>query len=281
MANYNLVYVMKFPTREINDLRVGLNQHPLLNSKIINSKKGLQLFMEHHVFAVWDFMSLVKSLQNHICKSSDCWVPTNKTRGVNKSARLINEIVLAEETDYNLDGNQVVSHFELYCEAMLELGADITQINKWLSTLENGQIPTNFYNNLIPPASSPFVEKTFEFISTKKPHIIAAVFAFGRETVIPGMFTRLVSQLEFTEINCPKLFYYLARHIEIDGEEHGPASNALVENLCKDDPILIEEAKNAAIAAILSRIKLWDDVASIIQLNEYNQMPDNRVSIAV
>ena len=124
-------------------------------------------------------------------------------------------------------------------------------------------------------------EKTFEFISTKKPHIIAAVFAFGRETVIPGMFTRLVSQLEFTEINCPKLFYYLARHIEIDGEEHGPASNALVENLCKDDPILIEEAKNAAIAAILSRIKLWDDVASIIQLNEYNQTPDNRVSIAV
>jgi hypothetical protein len=270
---------MIFPTEEINKLKKNLNQHPLLNGRLINNKSSLKLFMEHHVFAVWDFMSLVKSLQNHLCQSSDCWVPGEKSRKIINSARLINEIVLAEETDYNLDGKNIISHFDLYCEAMLEIGADITQIHQWLSSLNNGLIPINFNNNLIPSASSLFVKKTFEFISTKKPHIIAAAFSFGRETVIPEMFTRLVSQLELTEISCPKLFYYLARHIEIDGEEHGPASYTLVENLCEKNTVLIQEAEKAAIESIQSRIKFWDNVAAIIELKEYSQDPDNRGSI--
>ena len=272
---------MTFPTEKINKLKNTLNQHPLLNGRIIKDKSSLQQFMAYHVFAVWDFMSLIKSLQNHLCPSNDCWVPDNKSRERMRSARLINEIVLAEETDYNLDGKNITSHFDLYCEAMVEIGADTAQIYEWLGSLENGSIPVTFDDNLIPTAASAFVEKTFELILTKKPHIIAAAFAFGRETVIPEMFTRLVSQLELTEISCPKLFYYLTRHIEIDGEEHGPASYALVENLCEKNPILIQEAEKAAIESIQSRIQFWDNVASIIELKEYNQCPSDRASLPV
>ena len=252
---------MKLASEEIKRQKRRLNDHPLLNNQIINNLSELQIFMEHHVFAVWDFMSLVKSLQNHLCKSSNCWVPKEKSQLTSKSARLINEIVLAEETDYNLDGQSIVSHFELYCESMVEIGADSTQVKSWVSSLHTGHVPLSFNSTLIPHASQPFIEKTFEFIQTKKPHVIAAAFAFGRENIIPGMFERLVAQLNLTKINCPKLFYYLARHIEIDGDEHGPASEALVENLCEGNALCIKEAENAAIEAIQSRIKFWDDVA--------------------
>ena len=272
---------MKFPIKEINKQKKLLNEHALLNNQIINDMSELQIFMEHHVFAVWDFMSLVKSLQNHLCKSSDCWVPNDKSELKSKSARLINEIVLAEETDYNLDGLSIISHFELYCESMIEIGADVTQIKGWISSLDSESIPINFNNNLIPNASRPFVEQTFEFIKTKKPHIIAAAFAFGREKIIPEMFERLVTQLNLTAINCPKLFYYLARHIEIDGDEHGPASEALVENLCEDNPLFIKEAENAAIEAIQSRIKFWDDVAHEIKQNKRIEEESIITSIAV
>jgi hypothetical protein len=259
---------MIFPLNEIYKHQTILNNHPLLNNYIIKNLTDLRLFMEHHVFAVWDFMSLVKSLQNHLCPSSNCWVPSNKTRSMTRSARLINEIVLAEETDFDLNGISIISHFELYCNAMHEIGAEVITIEKWLKSIIDGQLPNNFSTGEIPEASEKFVQKTFEFISTGKPHIIAAAFAFGREKIIPEMFIRLVTQLNLTQITCPKLFYYLNRHIEVDGEEHGPASTALVEDLCDNNSIFIKEAEKAAIKAIKSRIVLWDNVASVIQNNK-------------
>ena len=164
---------------------------------------------------------------------------------------------------------------------MLEVGADTTQIKEWLKSLKNACIPSNFNNNLIPEASKPFVRKTFEVIKTQKPHIIAATFAFGREKIIPEMFEKLVKQLNLNELNCPKLFYYLARHIEVDGEEHGPASEVLVEDLCAGNQVLIREAENAAITAINYRIKLWDDVTNEINQHKETNAKDDIMSIAV
>ena len=46
---------------EIETLKVQLINHPLY--KMMKSQEDLQVFMEHHVYAVWDFMSLVKKLQ--------------------------------------------------------------------------------------------------------------------------------------------------------------------------------------------------------------------------
>ena len=273
--------MMYFPVEKINKQKNLLNNHPLLNNRIIENIDDLKIFMENHVFAVWDFMSLVKSLQNHLCESSDCWLPDDKSHSKNKSARLINEIVLAEETDYNLDGESVTSHFDLYCEAMLEVGADTKQIREWLKTLTRGCIPTYFSNSSIPKTPAVFVKNTFDFIKTKKPHVIAAAFAFGREKIIPEMFEKLVKQLNLNELNCPKLFYYLARHIEVDGEEHGPASEALVEDLCAGNQVLIREAENAAITAINYRIKLWDDVTNEINQHKETNAKNDIMSIAV
>jgi hypothetical protein len=56
----------------------------------------------------------------------------------------------------------------------------------------------------------------------------------------------------------PRFYHYLDRHIEIDGDAHGPASLDLIELLCENEPIRAVEAEQAAISAIRSRIQLWD-----------------------
>jgi hypothetical protein len=254
---------MKLPLGKITDLQKKLENHPLLNDDIIKDIDGLRLFMEHHVFAVWDFMSLLKSLQHHVCPSTTCWIPRKTIRS--GSARLINEIVLAEETDIDLDGISSISHHDLYCQAMLEIGADANLIEEWTRSVEINGFHFSVENCVVPYPSLEFMKKTFSFIDSGEPHVIAAAFCFGRETVIPQMFSSLSKKLNLSNFDCPKFYYYLERHIQIDGEEHGPASISLVEDLCDHDPVHIHEAEQAALIALKARLKLWDDVASIIK----------------
>lgn len=254
---------MKLPLNKILSLQQELGNHPLLNGDAINDIDGLRLFMEHHVFAVWDFMCLLKTLQHQICPSGEVWLPRQKIRS--GSARLINEIVLSEETDIDLDGISSISHHDLYCQAMLEVGADANLIEEWTRSVEINGFHFSLENCVVPTASAEFMEKTFSFIDTGEPHIVAAAFCFGRETVIPKMFTSLMGKLQLSKFDCPKFYYYLQRHINVDGEEHGPASLALVEDLCDHDPVHIHEAEQAAIIALKARIKLWDDVEMLIK----------------
>jgi hypothetical protein len=261
---------MDFPIDEIKNHAAQLNNNNLLNGRVVKNINDLRILMENHVFAVWDFMSLVKSLQHFLCKTSNCWLPQGYNVQRAKSARLINEIVLSEETDFNSDDVSVISHFDLYCSAMKEIGADVQPIRMWIGTLQDKPISGQFDSSLIPKASQKFIKKTFEFISTNKPHVLAAAFAFGRETIIPDMFLKLQSELDISKINCPQFFYYLERHIEVDAEEHGPASLALVKDLCENNQLWIEEAKNVAIEAINARIEFWNDITDLINVSYEN-----------
>ncbi len=215
--------------------------------------------MEHHVYAVWDFMSLVKSLQHHICPSGNLWLPTPQQR---KLSRLINEIVLAEESDTSIDGNTNTSHFDLYLQAMTEIGADTKPVLDFIELVRKQGIDRALDTASLPAPSRQFMRSTFGFLKNQKPHITAAVFAYGRETVIPAMFKRISNQLGI--VDATRFNYYLNRHIEVDGEEHGPSSLELVNFLCDYDPIKLVEAESAAVSAIQSRIEFWNAVESRI-----------------
>jgi hypothetical protein len=239
--------------QEIAGLRDALTNHSLYQQ--LTEVKDIKTFMEKHVYAVWDFMSLLKALQMQLTCVSLPWKPS----GNPKAARFINEIVWGEESDVNENGVPQ-SHFEMYLEAMREVGADTHSV---LSLIQNiDSMDDVFYqleNADLEPAVKEFLEFTFLVISTRKAHKIAAAFTFGREDLIPDMFIEIINRSgDGPEIQFPKLTYYLNRHIELDGDEHGPLSLEMINELCGDDDSKWEEVLTVSKEALQKRIALWD-----------------------
>ena len=240
---------------EISKYRDQLMTHPLYGN--INSIENLKQFMESHVYAVWDFMSLVKKLQLDLTTTTLPWQPPAN----NSAARLINEIVWGEETDTDKDGNSV-SHFEMYLSAMKQIGADNNGIDSFLTQLrEEKNIFKTINNAGLSAHVSAFLDFTFSVIEEGKIHKIAAVFTFGREDLIPDMFISMIKRMNReNEHNFDQIIYYFERHIEVDGDSHGPMALDMIKNLCGTDPLKWEEAISASKTALQKRIALWDGI---------------------
>tara|TARA_B100001059_G_C17596312_1_gene457231 strand:- start:72 stop:725 length:654 start_codon:yes stop_codon:yes gene_type:complete len=213
--------------------------------------------MENHVFAVWDFMSLIKALQRNLTCIDVPWTPNSN----NFSGKLVNEIVLAEESDVDLNDNPK-SHFELYLDSMELIGANTSLINRFINELK---ISKSYYKSIdkikIDKTVKEFMNFTFDIIKTNKNHVIASVFTFGREDLIPDMFIEIVKKLSTEkEIEAKLLIYYLERHIELDADEHGPMALKMIQDLCENDPVKWKEATIASEKALNMRIKLWDSI---------------------
>ena len=242
-------------------MRERLAAHPLYRS--IRTTGHLRTFMEFHVFAVWDFMSLLKALQRELTCVSIPWHPTSWP----DSRRFINEIVLGEESD-SFEG-RAISHFELYLEAMEQMGADTRTIRNFLKKIEiepNAPIRTLLGSAALPPAVRRFSEETFRVIESGNLSAIAGAFTFGREDVIPDMFRELVGNLDRENAGAlTKFVWYLERHIELDGDDHGPLSLRMIAEICGEDELLWQDATAAAESALHSRLALWDAIALAIR----------------
>lgn len=238
----------------IETLRQNLINHPLYTS--MQSGDDLRKFMETHVFAVWDFMSLLKSLQRNLTCVDIPWMP----KGDPEIRQLINEIVLGEESDIDEHG-AIMSHFEMYLLAMQEIDCNLTPIRTFLSLIEKGvSINQALIESNAPKGAQDFVNHTFSIIESGAIHSIAGVFTYGREDLIPGMFLSIIDALQKEHaFNAPKLKYYVQRHIDVDGDHHSHLAIRMVELLCDDDQKK-QEAHHAIIAALESRIALWDSI---------------------
>lgn len=258
---------MKINQSKISLLKSELENHSLLVTDIIQTKQDLQIFMTNHAFAVWDFMSLAKNVQHAIAPSGGIWLPSDQNRS--DAARLINEIILCEESDMSPDQQGYISHYDLYIMSMLEVGADITPISNFIESIrETGSFDNSTIEDIhrVAPAIK-FVKHTLKSLKKGK-HCVAASFCYGREDVIPGMFTRILNQLNISDIESPKFHYYLERHIEVDGDHHGEASKRIVEMLCDNDPKKVHEAEQAACDAIQARIDFFNELERLIVSQE-------------
>lgn len=244
----------------LTPLREKLLTHPVYPA--IDSLERLQVFMQHHVFAVWDFMSLLKALQARICGSNLPWLPPQNRI----AARLVNEIVLGEETDVDRDGN-FASHFDLYHQAMNNCGADTKTINVFLNELREGQsLQSALATSQVPESVQHFVRHTFEVIEQGNLCAIASAFTFGREDLLPDVFQRVVDELNVAEGGGLDDFrYYLDRHIELDGDHHGPMAARMINEICGDDDSNWQIAEDAAVGSLKSRLALWDGMHETMQ----------------
>tara|TARA_B100000902_G_scaffold125654_1_gene125316 strand:- start:12008 stop:12748 length:741 start_codon:yes stop_codon:yes gene_type:complete len=220
--------------------------------KSLNSVKDIAILMEHHIYAVWDFMSLLKSLQSILTCTSSPWKPI----GNGKIRQLINSIVLEEESDVDQNGNPS-SHYEMYLDAMQECGAKTLRIEEFVNNVTDNNIPS------VSDGIDEFLKCTFDIIKSGKTHKIAAAFTFGREDLIPDMFSSIVKEYN-TKNNLDKFLYYLERHIELDGGEHGPLALQLICDLCGDDKKKWNEVEETAISCLIARKKLWDIILAKI-----------------
>jgi hypothetical protein len=243
----------------IQPTRQALLDHGIYRQ--IRGLEGLRRFMEHHVFAVWDFMSLLKALQRRICCVDVPWIPSSSPT----ACRLINEIVLGEESDEDAEGGHS-SHFELYHRAMQQCGASTTLLDGFLNAVREGQpVLSALRAANIGQTVSRFLRHTFEIVESNDICAIASAFTFGREDLLPSVFRKIVEELNTEEHGRLGRFrYYLNRHIQLDDDEHGPMAERLVANLCGTNAGKWEAAEEAASHALQARLDLWDSISGLL-----------------
>jgi hypothetical protein len=221
--------------------------------------------MAWHVFAVWDFMSLVKRLQHEFTSVSLPWVPPIRP----SAARLLNDIVLGEESDMT-PGGLHASHFELYLSAMREVGVNTSQI-EYLVDLVRSNIAVDIALRMVkaPESVQKFVLTTIECARTGSVFEVLGSFLYGREDAIPQMFKSLLANWSISQEKTPIFVYYLQRHIELDGDSHGPAASRLVSDLAQGNRDRLQQIRRAGILAIEHRLALWDALQSeLVQRQE-------------
>jgi len=144
--------------REIKGLRQELKSHRLYQE--LDTIEDIKIFTQDHVFAVWDFMSLLKTLQRELTCVSIPWIPRKK----GKLTQFINEIALAEESDVDLKG-EAKSHFEIYLEAMGKRGSNTEKIEIFMNEIYNNRsVSEALEMSKVPKAVKNFVEVTFNTI---------------------------------------------------------------------------------------------------------------------
>ena len=266
--------------------------------EMMQDPEALRIFMTSHIFAVWDFMTLLKSLQLSLTSMTLPWTPPQHI----EAARFVNEIVVGEETDEIYPG-VYISHFELYLLAMEECRADRGPVDALLATIVAGTDVDTILDAIdgIPQTTRDFVRFTMA-TAQLPPHRVAASFVFGRENVIPSMFLQLLAhhthkpersisptrlrareyglkmakflerRYSPREIRLPDgpprgeaFRVYLQRHIDVDSESHGPMGERLLMAICGRSRTKWDEAEATARASLNARDTMWHGVVAAIQ----------------
>jgi hypothetical protein len=265
----------------IEPIRRRVVTHPVYGE--LNDLRRVRIFQENHVFAVWDFMSLLKSLQRDLTRVELPWYPSGPTA----SRRLINEIVLVEESDELGDG--FISHFELYLDGMAQAGADTAVVDAFLDGLRTGNpVADSAETASVPATAATFIATTWQIIETAPVHCKAAAFAFGREDLIPEMFRQVIGIAD-PGGTLETFKDYLARHIEVDGEQHTPMAMQMLIDLCGDDQAKWDACAETVCTALEARVALWDGIlgafappaeAIVAEFSDESATLDGRLSTA-
>ncbi len=251
---------LKTNKEKLNNLKQSITTHPLFTEKL--NTKQICKFMESHIFAVWGFMSILKSLQKRISPNDLPWIPNANTK--NGLINFVNEIILCEESDY-IDGIGFISHFEIYLLAMKSMGAKSEQLDKFISRINNEGYDERFLDDVNTSTEvKEFLKHDLEIsLNGTLPEIVGA-FTLGREKVIPNMFSYILPAIKETA-SSKHLVTYLERHIDIDGDRHGPLSMKLLDATCNNEQL--NTAYTTAIRSLKLRRRVWDKIYNDINLD--------------
>lgn len=243
--------------------RAALAPHPLFSE--LRTLDHLRAYMRYHVWCVWDFMALLKSVQIGLGSFSTAWLPARDAELLN----LVNSIVSEEELDTGPDGRRL-SHFEAYVEAMRELDVSTAEIESFVQQLRRGVGVTDaMYAAGAPAASIEFVTSTIGFCALPL-HQRVAAFTLGREELVPHLLQQIRQHAWFESQRGGYFTWYVDRHIELDLAEHGPKSVALASGVIGDDPTRRHEALTTGLDALIARRRYLDAIARDIGVRAHS-----------
>ena len=245
---------------KLNDLKQKITVHPLFANKL--EPKHICKFMESHIFSVWGFMSILKSLQKMITPNNLPWMPNKNTK--NGLVNFVNEIILCEESDY-IEGIGYISHFEIYLLAMKNMGAKTDQLDKLILRIADKGYNEKYLDDVdASDEVKSFLKHDMEVsMNGALPEIVGA-FTLGREKVIPNMFSYILPAIKETSTST-HLITYLERHIDIDGDRHGPLSMKLLDASCDKNQLSLAYA--TAVKSLELRLLVWDRVYEDISVD--------------
>lgn len=216
---------------------------------------SLRLFVEHHVVCVWSYNYLLRNIYQELVSMIQ---PLN-SQAQKEALRIISEAILEEEVEEQTDGS-LLSHLEIYLEAMQELGADVGPILSFFDMQESG---ASWQESLAAshfPASVAQYARSMGELFERPLHERAAVLFYEGEPFIPDTFLNRLGQLGARhDVN--RLLDYFERHIEGLKRPGFSTSGRLVEIFCGDNPQLNDEAEKAAEQAMQIRIDLWNKLS--------------------
>jgi Protein of unknown function (DUF3050) len=252
---------------EVRPHQQVLLRHPLYAE--LTTPSAIRTFMQAHVFAVWDNMTLLKTLQQRLTCVTTPWLPVADPI----AARLINEIILDEETE-SFGNGVYLSHVQFYLMAMTDLGAQTQPIRQTIDLLHGGMgLETALANVEISPSTSAFVSTTWQICQGSTAGIVAA-FLSGREEISPPMFANLLKRLDVVERSLilpddswcsDRLRDYCQHHVGLDETQHIPIAKKLLDRICGENLEAWEQAITAAIATLVARKQLWDEISTTIE----------------
>jgi Protein of unknown function (DUF3050) len=251
---------------EVRPYQQVLLRHPLYAQ--LTTPSAIRTFMQAHVFAVWDNMMLLKTLQQRLTCVTTPWLPVADPI----AARLINEIILDEETE-SFGNGVYLSHVEFYLMAMADLGAQTQPIGQTIDLLRGGMdLETALANVTISPCASAFVSTTWQICQGSTAGVGAA-FLSGREEISPPMFANLLKRLDVVERSLilpdgswcsDRLRDYCQHHVGLDETQHIPTAKKLLDRICGQNPEAWQQAITAAIATLVARQQLWDEISATL-----------------
>ena len=252
--------ILESNKNKLDELKHKITAHPLFANKL--EPKHMCKFMESHIFAVWGFMSILKSLQKIITPNNLPWIPNKNTK--NGLVNFVNEIVLCEESDY-IEGIGYISHFEIYLLAMKNMGARTDQLDKLTLRIADKGYNEKYLDDVdASDEVKSFLKHDLEVSMTGTLPEVVGAFTLGREKVIPNMFGYILPAIKETSTS-KHLITYLERHIDIDGDRHGPLSMKLLDTSCSKKQLSIAYA--TAVKSLELRLLVWDRVYEDISVD--------------
>lgn len=238
-----------------------LTQHPILHA--VSDRAGLRVFMASHVYAVWTHISLVKRLQHELTSVAVPWVPPRSRH----AARLINELVTGVECDLDADGAPI-SHYELYLDAMQNVGADTRSIRRFVQLIDDGSssaLERAFDSATTPQHVRTYVRHALRVARQGSLAQVMGCFLHERDISLQQSITRLLAEWTRTSPALPRLAYYLERHSQLECGRHAERLQRVVQELDSTSPRFADDVLASARESLGTRIRFWDGVLAEIR----------------